>query len=259
MGEKEIEKASNLGIIARYGIGVDNVDLEAAKRKGIYVTNTPGAASQSIAEYTIAAIYELSKGLRHFDRKSSKEAKSMMMGDVTGKTLGIIGLGSIGKELAARAKNIGLEVIAYNRTKYTSLAESLGIKLGSVEDVLRNSDFVSVNIALTDDTKGIIDYENMDLMRRSACLIDTSRAGVVSQKALYNALKNKDIAGAVLDVYSSDYDFASLENVILTPHVSSRTTNTTRNKVNMVTYAVVKYLTNQEVPYSVVEGNRQIK
>jgi len=229
-----------LKIIARYGVGYDNVDVEACTRRGIYVTHTPGILSHAVAELTICLMLCLSRNLFQADKyvrtewaKPKKETKLPKGIDLYGKTLGIIGLGRIGYQVAARAKAFGMKIIYYDIERKTEAEKTLGIQCVSLETLLREADFVSLHVPLTPKTRGLIGEKELKLMKPTAYLINTSRGPVVDEEALYRALKEGWIAGAGLDVFNEeplplDSPLIGLENTILTPHIGTYTAETRR-------------------------------
>lgn len=247
LGKKEISCAKKLEIVVRYGVGIDNIDVEYLKKNDILLTNTRGAASRSVAEYTIASMFEVSKKISSVNRKLSKELESFIFEDLYCKSIGIIGLGSIGQQIAQISKAIGLNVFCFSRTLKEEICRKYDIRQCSLDYLLENSDFISLNVSLNNATENMIGKNEFTKMKNSAYLINTSRENVVDSLALYEALKNKSIAGAVLDVYPKDLDFHNLENVILTPHISSRTKKTTELKIDIVKEVLLNYFTQNKV------------
>lgn len=233
-------------IIARHGVGVDNIDLQAATEKRIVVTYTPSANAESVAEHTIGLILALSRHIvdAHLLMRSGGWARLEFIGiELKGKILGIIGLGSIGSRVAEMAKTFGMRVLAYDPFIDKSKADRLGVELKSLEDVLKESDFVSIHASLTSETRGLIGEREFRLMKSTAFLINTARGAIVDEEALVKALKEKWIAGAALDVYTEEplpkeHPLRKLENVILTPHIASYTYEAIRKTDEMVLEAL---------------------
>ena len=229
-----------LKIIARYGVGYDNVNVEACTKRGIYVTHTPGILSHAVAELTICLMLSLSRNLIQADKyvrtewaKPDKKVKLPKGTDLYGKVLGIIGLGRIGCQVAARAKAFGMKVIYYDIERKTNLEENLGIQYTDLETLLKEADFISLHVPLTPKTRNLITEKELKLMKSTAYLINTSRGPVIDEEALCKALKNGWIAGAGLDVFSEEplplnSPLIDLENVILTPHIGTYTAETRR-------------------------------
>lgn len=230
-----IEAAAQLKLIARCGVGLDNVDLKAAEERGIRVINSPESSAISVAELTIGLILSLLRMIPLADRsmKEGKWLKKELEGtQLYGKTLGIIGFGRIGQAVAERALAFGAKVIAYDVDKSKmAIAEKMGVTFlsgpNSLETLLRNSDIVSLHIPLTEENKMIIGPRELELMKPGSYLINTSRGGLVDEKALYQALISGRIAGAALDVFEEEppknKDLISLPNVICTPHIGAST------------------------------------
>ncbi|MCD6574123.1 phosphoglycerate dehydrogenase [Candidatus Aerophobetes bacterium] len=234
---KVIEAADKLKIIAKYGVGIDRVDIKAATDRGIPITLAP-ALSNAVADFTFGVMFVLARGICDASAlvKNGEWGKSFGFGwgrsfmgvELWQKTLGIIGAGRIGREVIRRAKGFQMKVLAYDIYRDERIAQQLGFEYTSLERVLREADFVSINVPLTDETKNLINEGKLSLMKPSAYLINTARGQVVDEKALYFALKEKKIAGAALDVFTreplpSDSPWLSLGNVILTPHIAADT------------------------------------
>lgn len=231
--EDIINNAKNLKIIANYGAGFDNIDLEAATKKNIVVTNAPAPSSAtSTAELAFGLILCLARNLVRGDEKvRDKEffgwRPTYFLGhELRGKTVGIIGMGNIGKNLARRAMSFEMNVIYYSRNR-KSCIERLGAKYMAKEDVIKNADFLSIHTAYAPDLKHMISDNEFDLMKKSAYLINAARGPLVDEKALIKALKEEKIAGAALDVYEFEpkvsEELLRLKNVILEPHIGNAT------------------------------------
>ncbi|MEM2374341.1 MAG: hydroxyacid dehydrogenase [Thermoproteota archaeon] len=227
-----LDKASRLRLIARAGSGLDNIDVSYANQKGIKVINTPDAPVDSVAELTIGLIISLARKILLLDRhvKSGGWREDWTTGlELKGKTLGIIGFGRIGTRVAIIAKALGMHIIAYDPYIPKAKAEEIGVEL--VEDLsklLKLSDFISIHVPLTDETRNMIKAEELSLMKRGAYLVNTSRGPVVDENALYTALSSGWLGGAALDVLmeeppSKNNPLLKLDNVILTPHIGGST------------------------------------
>lgn len=228
-----IDQGKDLKLIMNYGAGFDNIDINYAKGKNIIVTNAPAPSSAvSTAELAFGLILAISRRLIAGE-KDLRDGNFLgwrptyFLGDqLKGKTLGIIGMGNIGKNLAKRALAFEMDVIYYSRTRKKDI-EKLGVKFVDKEDLLRNSDIVSIHTAFSKDLKHMISKEDFNLMKESAFLINAARGPLVSEENLIDALKNKRIKGAALDVYEfepkvSD-ELLSLDNVVLIPHLGNAT------------------------------------
>ncbi len=227
-GEKVLKSSNRLKVISRYGVGIDNIDMEAAKRLGIFVINTPDVNTQAVADLTFGLILSVSRKIPQ-SHQSTKEGRwERLIGrGVYKKSLGIIGLGRIGKAVAKRAKGFEMEIIAYDVLRDESFAETLGIKFLPIDDLLREADFVTLHCGLNPQTKGLIGPRELGLMKETAYLINTARGELVDERALYEALKEGKIAGAGLDVYEKEpplgNSLLSLENVVTTGHIAAYT------------------------------------
>jgi D-3-phosphoglycerate dehydrogenase len=236
LGEKDFAAAPRLKVVARPGVGYDNVDVAAATRHGILVVNAADAPCQSAAEHAVALIMALAKGLVRSDatlRAQGWGARAAFFGmELRGKTLGLIGVGRIGRLVARICREgLGMRVVAYDPFLFldSTRAQSLGVELQTdLRQVLSVADFISIHCQLTTETHGLIGRAELAAMRPSACLINCARGPIVNEQALAEALANGTIAGAGLDVYTEEplppsHPFFGLPNVILTPHVASHT------------------------------------
>jgi glyoxylate reductase len=229
------EAGEQLALIANYGAGVDHIDLHAARARDIIVTNTPGVLTEDTADMTMALILSVPRRLAEGEKLVRSGAwagwsPSAMLGHrIGGKVLGIVGMGRIGRAVAARARAFGLTVTYHNRHRLPEAVElSLGVRFEPALDrLLTASDIVSIHCPLTDQTAGLIDARRIDLMRPTAYLINTARAEVTDEAALIEALENGRLAGAGLDVYAHepvvDPRLLALSNVVLLPHMGSAT------------------------------------
>lgn len=220
---------TSVKLICEAGTGYNNIDLEAAKEKGIAVTNIPGYSSEAVAQLAIAFMLNLSSSLhmqqvmiKNKDYTNFTKHLSVPHYEIQNKTLGVVGAGSIGKQVIKTARALGMNVLAYNRTP--KQWDDSNIKSASLEELLKNSDFVSLHCPLTPDTKHIINMASLSLMKPSSFIINTSRGGLIKEDDLIEALKNGKIAGAALDVQdpeppSLDNPLFHMDNVILTPHI----------------------------------------
>ena len=226
-----LNTAKNLKVVSRHGVGVDNVDLEAATQNGIIVANTPSVNKTAVAEHTMALILSLLRKIPQADaslRSGKWEGPRFMGNELAGKKLGIVGLGAIGTEVAKRAKCFGMDVLYLKRRRREDLEKKMGIVYRPLEQLLKESDIVSIHLPLTPETKGMIGKRELALMKKDAYLINTARSEVVDNVALAEALMEERIAGAALDVFGReppDFDdpLFQLDNVIFTPHVGAYT------------------------------------
>jgi D-3-phosphoglycerate dehydrogenase len=225
-----IAAAKNLKIIGRAGVGLDNVDVEAASRKGVVVMNAPEGNTISTAEHTMSLILALSRNIpqaHHSLKNKQWDRKGFMGVELYGKTLGIIGLGRIGAEVANRAMSFKMKILAYD--PYLSLDKTKLLKIESVslKQLLKQSDFITVHTPLTDETKHLISDKEIALMKDGVQIINCARGGIVDEKALIKGLKSGKIAGCALDVFEKEPPFDSpllkLKNVVVTPHLGAST------------------------------------
>jgi glyoxylate reductase len=232
-----INVAPKLKIIANYGAGVDNIPLQTATDSGIVVTNTPDAVTEPTAELAMGLIIDVARRISELDRSLRSKSNSdwgvlnNLSTTLQGKTLGIVGMGAIGRALARRAVAFGMKIIYHNRNKVSAETEErYDARFTDLQSLLRNSDVVSLNIPLTPETEGMIGLSELKLMKTSAYLVNTSRGPVVNEKALVEVLKKKEIAGAALDVYRTEpnvpEELLEMDRVVLSPHVGSATHET---------------------------------
>ena len=261
-----LDHALKLKIVSRFGVGYDGVDVEACTARGVYVTYTPGVLSRAVAELTIALMLSLSRSIPVADRYVRTEwgrpgtALLPLRHDVAGRTLGIIGLGRIGYEVARRAKALDIEIVYYDPVRNKKAEEDPKIQYKALDDLLRTSDFVSVHVPLTPETTHLIGGKELRLMKKTAYLINTSRGPVVDEKALCRALKESWIAGAGLDVFTQeplplDSPLIELENVVLTPHMGTHTVETRRLMISAIVEDIKRALAG-EVPLNLVPEQR---
>ena len=225
-----IEAGKRLKIIARAGVGLDNVDVAKAREKGIKVLNTPGASAPSVAELTLALMLACVRGIvkASVSLKEGKWEKKGLTGrELLGKTLGLVGFGSIGQEVAKRALAFGMKVIAYDPAKPKT---DLPVEYVDLDQLLRESDIVSLHVPLTEETRYIIDREAISKMKDGVIIINTARGGVINEEALYEALVSGKVYAAGLDVFEVEppndelrRKLLSLDNVVATPHIGAST------------------------------------
>ncbi|HLW79468.1 MAG TPA: phosphoglycerate dehydrogenase [Terriglobia bacterium] len=225
-----LERATRLRVVGRAGVGVDNVDLDAATARGVVVMNTPGGNAVSVAEHTMALILALARRLPHADSalKQGKWEKKKLLGiEVRGKTLGLVGLGKVGVEVARLAQAFGMEVIAFDPYVATQVAAGQNVKLAPLDQVLGSSDFISLHAALTPETHHLINARTLKLTKPGARIINCARGELIDERDLSQALASGHIAGAGLDVFETeppvDLSVAGHPNVIATPHIAGST------------------------------------
>ena len=262
--DKEVISAgkNKLKVIANYAVGYNNIDFNYAKELGIEVTNTPDVLTETTADLAWALMMAVSRRIVESD-KFVREGKfkgwkpELFLGnDIYGKTLGVIGFGRIGQAFARRAKGFDMKVFYYKRNRLSLEKEKeLGVEYLELKELLKVSDFVSLHTPLTEDTYHLLNEERLNLMKKTAYLINTARGPVVDEKYLYEMLKEKKIAGAGLDVYENEPKLTSgletLENVVLAPHIGSGTIETRNNMSEMAAKGIIKSL-NGEKPFNSV-------
>jgi glyoxylate reductase len=232
-----LEKAKKLKIISIMAVGYNNIDVDAATKKGIMVTNTPGVLTETTADLTFALMMATARRLieaSNFVHQNKWKTWSPMLltgQDIYGSTLGIIGMGRIGESLAKRAKAFDMNVIYHNRTRKPDVEQNLGLVYTDMDSLLEQSDFVCLLTPYTPETHHLIGEKQLSLMKKSAILINTSRGGIVDETALYNALKKGEIWAAGLDVFEqepvrSDHPLLTLPNVVALPHIGSASIKT---------------------------------
>ncbi len=225
-----LEEGPNLKVIGRAGIGVDNIDCETATDRGIVVMNTPGGNSTSVAEHTLALILSLARNVPTADASTKAgqwERKRFQGNEVFGKTLGIIGLGTIGRQVAERARPFGMEVVAYDPFVSSDAAQGCGVDLVDLNELLQTADYVSLHLSLTPETEGLINAGTLDKMKPGVRIVNCARGGLIDSVALESALASGKVAGAALDVYDreppSDSPLLRFDQVVATPHIGGST------------------------------------
>jgi D-3-phosphoglycerate dehydrogenase len=225
-----MEKAPKLRVIGRAGVGVDNIDAEAATRRGIVVMNTPGANAVAVAELTIGLMLALARKLpaANASMHAGKwEKKNLQGAELRGKTLGILGLGRIGLEVAKRARGFGLEILGSDPFVSAAVAREAGIKLVTLDELIAGSDYLTLHVGLTPQTTGVINAKTLAKMKKGVRIINCARGELIEDTDLVAALKSGQVAGAALDVFAveppKESPYFELDNVILTPHVAGST------------------------------------
>ncbi len=258
-----LNRTTKLKMITNLAVGFNNIDVEAAKEKGIIVTNTPDVLSETTADLAFALL--MTSARRMLDNaKQLYQGKwlgwqvfGMTGADVHHKTLGIIGMGAIGELVAKRASGFDMNVLYHNRSRKEEAEERYGVTYRSKNDLLAEADFIIVLTPLTKETHHLIDREALTMMKRTAHVINVARGGVVDEEALYDALVNGEIAGAASDVFveepvSTNHPLLSLPNFTPMPHIGSATVETRQAMVQRNLDAWEAYFTNQSIPYRVI-------
>ena len=235
--EKVIQSCPKLKVISRYGAGYDRVDIEAAKRAGIPVTNTPGVNAQAVGELAFGLIISLARRIPFLDQQTRDGAWIRSTGtELKGKTLGILGLGAIGKVVAKCGQGFGMKVITYDPFVDEEYGMANGIESVKCDEVLKRSQVVSLHLPLNDETRNYINKETIQLMQPGAFVVNTSRGGLVHEEDAYEALKTGRLGGLALDAFAIEPPGASplfqLENVVVTPHTGAHTKEAIENMAN---------------------------
>ena len=259
--DKELFASSpKLKIVAQIAVGYDNIDIKEATKRGVYVTNTPDVLTETTADFAWALLMAVARRVVEAD-KYVREGKwtvawhpDMLTGrDIYGATIGIVGAGRIGQAVARRAKGFNMKILYCNRSRKPEMEKTLGAKQVELDYLLRESDFVSLHVALTKETTHLISAEKLALMKKTAYIVNNSRGAVVEEKALLEALKTGRIAGAALDVFEQEptpptNPLLHLENVVVTPHISSGSIETRAKMSEMVAKNLMAFFGGQKPP-----------
>lgn len=257
--EAVIEAGKQLKVIGRAGVGVDNIDLEAATRQGILVINAPDGNTIAAAEHTFAMMISLARHIPAANRDllSGKWNRKAWVGvELRGKTLSVLGMGRIGTEVAKRALAFGMTVVGYDPFLTEERAVSLGVQKASLDDAIRVGDFITVHTPLTKETHHMIDSDKLLLMKQGVRLINCARGGIIDEQALSDALASGHVAGAAIDVFESeplavDHPLRSQANVILTPHLGASTVEAQENVAIQVAEQIVQVLRDNTFAHAV--------
>src|SRR5699024_7534895 len=242
-----IEKGIHLKVIGRAGVGVDNIDLEAATENGVIVVNAPDGNTNSAAEHTMAMIMSLARNIpqAYLSIKNKKWERSKYVGvELRGKTLGVVGLGRIGAEVARRARGQRMKVVAYDPFLTNEQAENLGLEKGTLDEVIAAGDFITVHTPLLKETRHLINKEAFAKMKDGVRIVNCARGGIINEDDLYNAIVEGKVAGAALDVFEQepavDHKVLTLDSVIATPHLGASTVEAQENVAIDVSHDVVR-------------------
>ena len=250
--------AKNLQVVGRAGVGIDNIDVDAATEHGVVVVNAPTGNTISAAEHAVALMLSLSRHIpaANASLKSGKWERAKFMGlEVRGKTLGIVGLGQVGSEVARRARGLEMRVIAFDPFVPEERARVLGVDLVSMDDLLKESDFVTVHTTLTEGTRSLIDEQQLRMMKPTARVINTARGGIIDETALAKALSEGWIAGAAVDVFTkepvTDHPLFAAPNIVVTPHLGASTAEAQERVAIDVAEQILAVLGGQPARYAV--------
>ena len=263
ISEEIFKKSPNFELVAKHGVGYDNIDVAAATQRKIPVTITPGANSDAVAELTVGFILALSRGLLVADRDLKtgrfEKREHYTAFELGGKDIGIVGLGRIGTRVARRVSaGFGMTVSAYDPFISMDYMKSLHVKpVDQIDDLMRTSDYITIHAPLTPLTQNMIDEKELKMMKQDAFIINTARSGIINEKALFNALSGGWIGGAAMDVFENeppnpnDTPLLSLTNVIATPHLGSGSKEATRNMAVGAAEEIVRVLDGKRPTYPV--------
>jgi len=253
---KVLNSSPRLRVVSRYGVGVDRVDLAAARARGVVVCNTPGANSQAVADLTFGLLLSLARGIPALDRETRKGSWPRSCGvELFGKTLGILGLGAVGKAVARRALGFSMKVIAHDPLMDEDFARANGVVAASFDRVIREADFLSLHMPFTERDRNVISREAMGAMRKGALIVNTARGGLIDEAAAYDLLREGHLGGLGLDVYETEPPPRSplfeLENVVVTPHTAAHTVEATQAMADMSAQNLIDVLSGRECPHVV--------
>ncbi len=245
-----IEKADNCKIIARVGVGLDNIDQDAAKTKNIRVINAVEGAMNAVAELVLGLMLSLARQTARGDRaiRNGQWLKKELKGtELRGKYLGIIGLGNIGKKLGRLARALNMNIIGYDVVPIDEeFSKEVGLMKADLNTLLQSSDYISIHVPLLDSTYHLLDAQKMSTMKKTAKIINTSRGGVVDEDALYDAIKSGNLGGAALDVFEKEpaigTKLTELDNIILTPHIGAQTKEAQSLAANVIAEKIIQIL-----------------
>ncbi|MBV9626386.1 MAG: phosphoglycerate dehydrogenase [Acidobacteria bacterium] len=244
-----LANASRLRVIGRAGVGVDNIELEPATRKGIAVMNTPGANAVAVAEHTMGLMLSMARFIPRADQQMHAgkwEKKSLQGTELRGKTLGIVGLGKIGLEVAKRSRAFSMEILAHDPFVSAAIAKENGIRLAPLEEIYAAADYLTLHVGLTPQTENMINAESLKKMKRGVRLVNCARGELIDEAALRAALEEGTVAAAALDVFAEEppkhSPFAKMDNVVLTPHIAGSTAEAQEAVGQQIALQVKEYL-----------------
>jgi len=269
--EELMDQAENLKVVSNYAVGYNNIKVDEATKRGIRITNTPGVLTDTTADCTFTLMMAIARRIVEADKYIRKGKwvhawgpKMFVGGDIHGKTLGIVGMGRIGSAMVPRARGFNMDVVYHDCVRNPDKEEELNIECKTLEELLKSSDFVSLHVPLTHETRHMIGEKQLRMMKPTAYLVNTSRGPVINEKALYKALKEGWIAGAALDVHEKeptdpDSPLLELDNIIVTPHIASASVET-RTKMAVIAAAnCVAVLKGEEPPNLVNPEVKKVK
>lgn len=252
--DKVLSRCKKLKVVSRYGAGVDRVDLTAAKAHNIAVTNTPGVNAVAVAELAFAMILNLARRISFLNEKTKAGEWIRSTGtELNGKTIGILGLGAIGRNLARYAQGLAMKVMAYDPYINEEYAKENNITVATFDEIVEQSDIISLHLPLTSATKNLIDKSTIARMKQGALLINTSRGGLIDEEAAYEALVDNRLGGLGLDAFEVEPPTGSplfdLDNVVVTPHTGAHTKEAIDNMAELSVENLINVLTENECKY----------
>ena len=253
---KVIENAPALKVISRYGVGVDRVDLEAAKDRKVLVCNTPGVNSNAVADLAFGLLLCIARKVHILDRKTKEGEWPRSNGfELYGKTMGILGLGAVGKAVAKRASGFSMKIIAYDPFMDWNYAEANGIVAATFDDVVKEADFISLHLPFMEETRNIISGNVMKSMKRGVIILNTARGGLIDEDAACELLKSGHLGGLGLDAFTTEPPGASpffgFENVVVTPHTGAHTIEALAAMAELSVKNLIEVLSGKACPYIV--------
>lgn len=256
---EDLDYAPKLKLIIKHGSGVDSIDLRAAAERGITVANAPGTNANAVADLAMGLILSGARQIVSADQRLRGGFWGPIMGqDVYGRTLGVLGLGQIGRGLVQRAKGFNMKILGYDVVHNPEFEAEYGVRAATLEEIVTEVDYLSVHLPLLDSTKNLIGVDALAKMKSSAFLVNTCRGGVVDEEALFKALSDKKIAGAAIDVFKKeppvDSPFLTLDNVIVTPHMGGYTEGAMALTSEVVAQSIVNVLKG-EAPLSEIKAH----
>lgn len=253
---KVIEHADRLKIISKNGVGVNQIDVAAATEKGIFVTNTPGANSNAVADLTFGLMFSTARRIP-FAHNATREGKwdKFIGTEIWKKTIGIVGIGHIGKGVARRARGFEMRILGYDVVQDQEFARDVGLTYVPLETIFREADFITLHVPLTKDTEGLVTRDHLRLMKKTAYLVNIARGGVVRSADLYDALVKKELAGAALDVFEEEPPIGNplltLDNVVTTSHIGAFTWESMENMGSIAAQNVIDVLQGRRPAFAV--------
>ena len=254
-----IDAGKKLQVIGRAGVGVDNVDLDAATRNGVLVVNAPTGNTISAAEHTIGLMLALARHIPQANQKlraGEWKRKEYMGTEIRNKTLGVIGLGNVGSEVAKRAIGLSMHIIAYDPFVSVDVAKNLGVKMVSMDELLKESDFITLHLPLSANTKGLLGEKEIAKMKPSVRIINCARGGIIDEELLYKAVQEGKVAGAAVDVFTkepatADNPLLKSEKIIVTPHLAASTTEAQISASTDIAEEIIAALKGDPVRYAI--------